>query len=193
MLSTREKILIFILYFLITTAVPVVILANDVLALFEYWDRALIGGFAIIIILLVVGKYELKQMPSNPWKVVSLFIFPITIFAMSLTFFDFKSFLESIKFNGIAIAFSLLVVCFLIQIRDLWFKFDTIFNGMAKKIEVYKISILLFSSCLGIMAFILAVIAYVPYPNNFQVIIVFLISTVSNSVVFYRTERPKMI
>lgn len=193
MLSAREKFLIFILYFLITTIIPVVIFANDVLALFEHWDRALFGGFAIAFILLVVGNYESKQMPSNPLKLLSWFISPIMIFALSLVFFGFESVVESLKFNGMAIAFSLLVVCFLIQIRDLWSKFDVILGVVRKNFETYKIPLLLMFSCMGIMASVLAVIVYVPYPKNFEVIIVFLISTISNSILFYRAERPKII
>lgn len=193
MLSKREKILLFLLYFLITTVVPVVILANDVLALFEHWGKALFGGFAIAFILFVVGKYESKQMPSDSWKLLGWFISPIIIFALSLVFFGFESFVESLKFNGMAVAFSLLVVCFLIQIRDLWSKFDVVLGVMGRNFETYKIPLLLMSSGMGIMASVAAVIVYVPYPKNFEVIIVFLISTISNSILFYRTERPKMI
>ncbi len=191
MLSAREKALIFILYFLITTIIPVVILANDVL-LFEHWDRALLGGFAIISVLLVVGKYELRQMPNNPWKLLSWFISPIIIFALSL-FFGSESVVESIKFNGMAIAFSLLTVCFFIQIRDLWVRLDIILSAAKKDFEMYKIPSLLMFSCMGIMASALAVIVYIPYPKNLEVIVVYLISTISNGVAFYRTERPKMI
>ncbi len=211
MLSKGEKILLFLLYFLVTTIIPVVILATDVPTLFGDRNYTLVIGMGVLVILFIIGKYEWKQMPDNYLKMLGWFFSPIIIFILSLVIFDFRSLVENLKISGGIITLSVIISFCLVQISDLWFKQKMI----KKNIETYKtpflksywkkkwwslpddilmsIVELLFFTSLGIVVFVVTVVRYVPYPQSLYIFVVFVISVLSNSIIFYRTERPKMI
>lgn len=211
MLSKGKKVFLFFLYFLITTIIPVVILAIDVPVLFGDRNYTLVIGIGVLVILLIIGKYEWRQMPGNYLNMLGWFFSPIIIFMLSFVIFDFRSLVENLKISGGIITLSVIISFCLVRISDLWSKQKMI----KKNIETYKtpflrsywkkkwwslpddivmsIVELLFFISLGIVVFVVTVLKYVPFPQSLYIFVVFVISVLSNSVIFYRTERPKMI
>lgn len=198
---TKDEAPIFVQLFLFF----VWLLFSVILSGGESWRMAAVLG-----VLYVAGWYEWKRMPVKLTQILSWFTIPFLVFLISVLVADSKSLLETFRINGIVIILSTFVALFLTQI-----KFVTPILARLKSLNHYKnltlqskiniepktvttiavvviLAILFLLIITGSYSFIWYIIKFSPYPQNLYTVAIFAFSTISNVVLFYKTQASNL-
>ena len=205
MKTSWQKIILFSLYFFLTTALPLFSFTKFAPEIFDFVSLIVMG----IIFMGLIGRYEWKLMPKDSVKILIWFLSPIIILTYNFFYFGKDIFLNLLWMDGAAIIISFIIVGMLTDTKRDFInsniskenlnKFKTPFlhsYWQKKYIHSRFSSIENFISTpiviiVGLVILVRAVFPFLPYPESIRFLITFTISLITNVLAFYKAEFSK--
>lgn len=205
--SFRLKFLLFNVYFLLTTVIPLVFLAFPIIKSWSYdKDYQFLGAAATLFIIFIVGGYEWRLMPKELSKVMLWVAAPVLTLALGFLLGGSQSIVATFRNEGGAILIGVTLAMLLTQIKIDWQQWRKIcanrdayktpflqsywankskhfFSNTISEITVLAVMLLALFASVSVMLF-----ENSSLQQLFYKVLFFLISVISNAIVFIKVE-----
>lgn len=123
--SFRLKLLLFSIYFLVTTILPILLLAvlfvNPVITNFGNQRAVHILFWAsVMMIVLIVGNFEWRYIPTEPAKIAVWMLFPVITLLVSFIISGSQTVVSTLRNEGGAILIGTILALFIEEIKTGW-------------------------------------------------------------------------